>query len=87
MWVNIMGSSRFQIPEDFPLKVVGKNAIDAVLDYAENSLKIKGIKSSTVMFVTIQDHLYYLVSLKDTCGEYYVVVNPSTGEVGMLTNG
>ena len=84
--INEMGQLWYRIPSDFPLEIDAQKAIDIATDYARNSLKMGGIGSpSPVVFIVIQDHLYYLVTVANPTGGYEIIVNPRTGEVGMPT--
>ncbi len=92
--VTIMGSLWYRIPSNFPLEIDAQEVIDIATGYARNSLKMGGIYPSPspyqiepVMFVVVQDHLYYLATLTNSSGGYQIFVNPRTGEVGMPTSG
>ncbi|MGQ9782249.1 MAG: hypothetical protein ACUVQ8_08460 [Nitrososphaeria archaeon] len=89
--INILGSLWYHIPSNFPLNVTSRKAIDMASDYLRNMLKTDVATFTNpfgqpVLFVVIQDHLYYLVTLYNSSSGYEVIVNPRTGEVGMPTS-
>ena len=85
--IKIFGSLRYRIPSNFSLKIDVRKAIEIASDYLRNILKKATTFSNPfgqpALFVVVQDHLYYLVTLYNSYEGYEIFVNPGTGEVGM----
>ena len=76
----------YVIPSSFPLRVSTSNATSLAENYAINSLGMNEVSNTTVNFATIQDYLYYVVTVSNSTSSYQIFVNPSNGRVGLPTN-
>lgn len=84
--LTILSPYWYTLPSNFTINISPKEATTVAKDYATKYMQINEITSTQTNFIIINSHLYYIITVYGKQGNYYIIVNPRTGEVGFPKN-